>query len=461
MRRFRYVFVLLLLICSMKIQGQQLINASIDDKGNLHFTASENSSRQDFDFLTGDRVSNNKRLVKRLQNSNEWITSEAVVNNRTFLHGISNLDVSTTIRNGVPFETLSLQIFNPRTRLWSLYWIDGNTGAVDPPVTGSFEGSIGTFYGRIVWHGTPVLVMYQWDKTNPLQPGWSQSYSTDDGKTWELNMVNIIRKVDDKPKVFAPGIISTDSSEFGSAFSPDGNSFYFARTSNKRSNIFFSRRTQDGWSVPVHAEFSNPNYSDADPAFSPDGSLYFISARPSSNMDTTNDYDIWKVVQSSAGWAQPINVTELNSPENELYVSFTSKGDVCFASARKGGYGEEDIYISKSAGNKFLSPVNAGPSVNSGKSEYDPFINADGSAIIFTSSGRDDSLGKGDLYWTARAHGEWMTAVHLDHVVNTAARDYCPYVTRDGKMFFYSTQGDIKSIPMSNLPLQLQTLFRR
>jgi hypothetical protein len=453
-------YLLALLFIAETVSAQvQLVNASIDHNGDLHVTPSANSSKSDFEFLVGDWISDNKRLTKRLQKNNDWITSESTVNNRSFLGGISNLDVSTTPINGIPFETISLRIFNPQTRLWSSYWVDGRTGVMDPPVTGSFEGNIGTFYGKTFWEGKQVLVMYKWDKTNPSQPQWSQSYSIDYGKTWQLNMQNISQRSDNKPQVFVPGIISTDSSEFGSAFSPDGNMFYFARSINRRSGIFVSEKVKDGWTIPRRASFSTADHSDADPAFGPDGALYFISTRPSTKKDQTEDYDIWKVMPTSAGWSAPINVTELNSLDNEFYISFTSRGDACFASSRAGGYGGEDIYFSANIAGKFQTPTNIGPSVNTEHSEYDPFISPDGLAIIFTSSGRSDSFGKGDLYWTIKIRDVWKSSIHFDKRLNTEARDYCPYVTSGGREFFYSSQGDIKFISTANLPSELRISF--
>jgi hypothetical protein len=459
MSTLKYLLPLLFMVEAVSAQVQ-LVNASIDHHGDLHVIPSTSSSKNDFEFLVGDWISDNKRLTKRLQKNNDWTTNESSVNNRSFLGGISNIDVSTTLRNGVPFETISLRIFNPQTRLWSSYWVDGRTGVMDPPVTGSFEGNIGTFYGKTFWEGKHVLVMYQWDKTNPLEPEWSQSYSADNGKTWELNMQNSSKRPG-RSRVFAPGIVSTDSSEFGSAFAPDGSVFYFARSVNKRSGIFFSRKVNDGWSSPQRANFSLPEYSDADPVIAPDGALYFISTRPSTKDDQAGDYDIWKVMPTTGGWSAPVNVTELNSFDNEFYISFTSRGDACFASSRGGGYGEEDIYFSKKLGDTFQSPVNMGPSVNTKCSEYDPFISSDGSAIIFTSSGRDDSFGKGDLYWIIKTNGDWKNTVHFDKNLNTEGRDYCPYVTADGAEFFYSSQGDIKYISMSDLPAELKVLFMK
>jgi hypothetical protein len=257
----------------------------------------------------------------------------------------------------------------------------------------------------------------------------------------------------EKVQSFAPGIISGDSLEFNAAFSTDGKSFYFTRSVNKRSQLYYSVYLKDGWSIPAPLSFSNTNYSDADPALSPAGELYFISNRPTHSNDTTKDYDIWKVKLLSSGqWSQPVHVKELNSPEDEYYISFTRKGDACFASSRKGGYGEEDIYFSEYQNNIFLEPRNMGSTINTSQSEYDPFITANGAALIFTSSGRRGSLGKADLYWSVKTTNGWREPDHFNEAINTSSRDYCPYISPDNKYIFYSSGGDIKYTRIDSLP---------
>jgi hypothetical protein len=61
---------------------------------------------------------------------------------------------------------------------------------MDPPVVGSFEGSVGRFYCHDLWEGKRVIVVFKWDKTDPENPVWSQAFSADDGKTWEWNYTN-------------------------------------------------------------------------------------------------------------------------------------------------------------------------------------------------------------------------------------------------------------------------------
>lgn len=261
---------------------------------------------------------------------------------------------------------------------------------------------------------------------------------------------------------FVPGIISTDSLEFNAAFSPDGNTFYFSRSLSGKTRIFSSNKRGNAWSVPEPVSFSTEAFSDADPAFSPAGELYFISNRPGREGDTTKDYDIWKVLPlPGKKWSAPINVAELNSGKNEFYISFTGNGDACFSSNREGGFGEEDIYYSGWKGQGFSPPQNLGEQINSVHSEYDPFIAAGGSVLIFTSSGRSDSFGKADLYWSVNTNNRWTLSSHFDNAINTPTRDFCPYITGDTRYFYYSSAGDIKRLPLQQLPEEIQGLLKK
>jgi Tol biopolymer transport system component len=263
------------------------------------------------------------------------------------------------------------------------------------------------------------------------------------------------------PQVFLKGIVSKDSVDFGAAFSPGGKSFYFARTENKRSGIYVTEFNGASWTDPVKLPFNHDKYSMADPAFSPDGKLYFISNMPKNNADTLPDYDIWYVSPLSNGkWTEPENLHSINSDSNEFYISFARNGNLYFSSSRNGGYGEEDIYMSRLTGSQYSSPVNLGKTINSERSEYDPGISPDETIIIFASSGRAGSFGKADLYVsTLNKQRSWQTAVNPGKYLNTASREYCPYFTPDLKYFFYSSEGDIKWVDAAALKKKIGELY--
>jgi hypothetical protein len=96
---------------------------------------------------------------------------------------------------GKRFEGLTLRLFNLKNRLWSLYWVASNVGALDPPVVGSFENGVGHFFAKDTFKGKPIIMMFRWDARNKDRPVWSQAFSPDDGKTWEWNWYNISERI--------------------------------------------------------------------------------------------------------------------------------------------------------------------------------------------------------------------------------------------------------------------------
>ena len=165
------------------------------EKGELDIQPSATSSANDFDYLVGHWKLADKKLKSRLSNSNEWISFESTVEMKKILNGIGNMDIYRTTVDGKPFEGVALRLFNPNTRLWSIYWADSNIGTLDPPMVGSFDGNIGKFYCKDKYKGIDIIVLFLWDKTDPEHPVWSQAFSPDNGVTWEWNATNTSSRI--------------------------------------------------------------------------------------------------------------------------------------------------------------------------------------------------------------------------------------------------------------------------
>lgn len=245
---------------------------------------------------------------------------------------------------------------------------------------------------------------------------------------------------------FLPGLVCSDSMDFGSAFSPDGRSFYFTRSINKKTIIYVSHYKGAEWQAPVPFPPVGSGYSEADPAFAPDGKIYFISNRPKNTADTIKDFDIWFAAPAgNGGWSGPERVETINTDSNEYYISFAKNGNLYFASSRAGGYGEEDVYVSRLVNQQYASPENLGPAINTSKSEYDPGISREEDMLVFASSNREGGFGAADLYASKiNEKRQWQPAANLGRGINTPTRDFCPYFSPDGKYFFFSTERDIK-----------------
>lgn len=158
-----------------------------DDNGELLITASPNSSKHDFDFFEGKWTLHNRKLKTRLNGCTEWTEFTSTQEMYKVLEGIGNIDNYLATFDGVAFEGMSVRLFNPKTKLWSIYWADSNEGVLQPPVVGSFENNVAHFFTKDTFNSKNIVVVFRWDVRNRENPIWSQAFSEDEGKTWEWN----------------------------------------------------------------------------------------------------------------------------------------------------------------------------------------------------------------------------------------------------------------------------------
>ena len=142
---------------------------------------------EDFDFLQGRWQIHHKKLAERLVNCETWHEFESPAASQLILGGLGNIDHCRIKSDGEFYEGASLRLFDKSSRLWRIYWMDTNGATLFPPVQGSFSGPVGLFRGYDEHNGVPVQVEFRWDKTDPEAPTWQQSFSADNGHTWEVN----------------------------------------------------------------------------------------------------------------------------------------------------------------------------------------------------------------------------------------------------------------------------------
>jgi hypothetical protein len=160
---------------------------SVSPDGKLAIAASQSSSKHDFDYLVGRWTLKNRVLKEPLARRDQWEEFDATQELHPILLGSGNFDIFHTELDGKPFEGLTVRLFDPKTRLWTIYWADSDAMKLDDGKVGSFDGDEGEFFGREVVGDKDVIVKFHWDKRDPKAPIYSRAFSADGGKTWEWN----------------------------------------------------------------------------------------------------------------------------------------------------------------------------------------------------------------------------------------------------------------------------------
>lgn len=163
--------------------GEQLIYPGASPTPETHAPA---DGRHDFDFYYGRWQVHNERLKERLAGCDEWERFSATQRCRPLLGGIGNIDDFVTDWSG-GFRGMTLRLFDPQARQWSIYWASDRSGVLEPPVVGRFEDGVGTFHGHDQHNGQPVLVRFLWHGITAGRAHWEQAFSADEGQHWETN----------------------------------------------------------------------------------------------------------------------------------------------------------------------------------------------------------------------------------------------------------------------------------
>ncbi|HCV15501.1 MAG TPA: hypothetical protein DF637_04120 [Rikenellaceae bacterium] len=246
----------------------------------------------------------------------------------------------------------------------------------------------------------------------------------------------------DSAVLFAPNVISSGMNERDFAISPDGNEIFFCREIGnfKYTTIFYSQRIDNLWTTPEVFEYCvNPEYKYIEPHISPDGrKLFFISTMPVDSSSVGNE-DIWVSVKNNDKWETPQNLgPPVNTKSKEFFPSVTYDGTIYFTHLDTIA-NEEFIYRSRYLAGKYQQPEKLCSNVNIGRARYNAFVAADESYIIIPAFGMADSFGGTDYYISFRdSLDNWSQPINMGAKINTTnPKEWSASVTPDGKFIFF------------------------
>lgn len=143
--------------------------------------------RHDWDWLEGSWRVRHHRLKARLMGSTEWEHFDGTCAMVRTMDGLGNMDDNWLDLPAGAYRAMGVRAFNPETRQWSIWWLDGRVQTIDPPVRGGFSNGVGEFVGDDMLRGQPIIVRFRWSEITANSARWEQAFSPDGGASWEVN----------------------------------------------------------------------------------------------------------------------------------------------------------------------------------------------------------------------------------------------------------------------------------
>lgn len=256
--------------------------------------------------------------------------------------------------------------------------------------------------------------------------------------------------------LFGEHAISTGLYERDLAISDDGETLVYTvgNLAQTTRSLVVMRFSGGQWSSPEILPFSG-ECNDIEPFFGPDDdTFYFASNRPLPDRPEATDYNLWIVPTTSTGWGEPYPLPpHINTAGDEFYASVTAEGHLYFTATYEHGMGTEDIFRSEFKDGDYQPPVALSAAINTKTYEFNAYVSPTEDVLIFSSFGRADGHGGGDLYLSVKdENGAWKPAVNMGPAVNSKKLDYCPFVDlKRGAFYFTSNRGELQSGTFTSL----------
>jgi hypothetical protein len=145
--------------------------------------------QHDFDFEFGSWRAHLSRLLHPLSGSHAWVQYDGTSVVRKVWNGKANLGEFDVTGPAGRIHGLSLRLYNPQTHKWNVYWSNAKDGEITTPSVGNFSNGRGLFVDKETFNGRPILSRFVFSKMKARSFQITQSFSPDNGKTWEPNWI--------------------------------------------------------------------------------------------------------------------------------------------------------------------------------------------------------------------------------------------------------------------------------
>lgn len=138
----------------------------------------------EFDFLAGNWKIEHRR--RKTAGKEEWDEFAGEATCWSILGGVGSIEeLRIPARN---FAGMGLRLLDVDNKVWNDFWVNAKSGVLTTPgLTGGFVDGVGTFEAEDRDGDKKIIVRGVWDRITKTSCRWSQTVSSNDGKTWEAN----------------------------------------------------------------------------------------------------------------------------------------------------------------------------------------------------------------------------------------------------------------------------------
>ena len=241
------------------------------------------------------------------------------------------------------------------------------------------------------------------------------------------------------PEVFAPGLISLENRWEGNAsFSANGKAFYFNvfTDSMREKAIYWSEYQAGQWSQARKFEETG-EYDSWEPFISQDGNEFlFVSTRPPGEPEWNGR--IWKLQRDANQEWTELQMVDLgyHTKNGYWFPNYSHKNNqmLYFGGNIEGlaSQGKGDLYVFDQLNDTVINLAN----LNSEEEDWDPFIAPDESFILWASA-RKGGYGGTDLYVSFKTGLGWGDPINLGPEINSEEFEVAPRISHDAKILFF------------------------
>lgn len=254
-------------------------------------------------------------------------------------------------------------------------------------------------------------------------------------------------------------VINSEYSDYNPVISADEQTIAFTRFINGIDEVYISRKTTGQWGEP---ENITKQLSTGGTAFtahiSADGNkLYLIgiSEMGSDIFYSTYDGNKWSKMKYFD--------SKINSPYFETSFFMTDdETELYFSSDSPEGIGGIDIYYSKkNAKGKWENPSNLGSRINTVYDEETPYLTKNGKMLFFSSNGHE-TMGGYDVFFSEKIGDDvWSKPINIGYPLNTPANDYSFVALDEGNRAYIvkDLPGGYGFVDIYNIEISKELLF--